>query len=676
MLIMSSRRRPRVPAGRRARAALLLLGLLAGLVTTGGPATARAAAPAASPTPSPAVGQPAGGPALDGLGPFLDSVLTRQLEERGVPGAAVAVVSGGRTVFTGGYGVADVERGTPVDPERTLFRTGSVGKLFTWTAVMQLVEQGRLELDRDVNDYLDLTVPDTHPGRPVTLQHLLTHTAGFEEQNIGLYARDAPDVQRLGDYLRDRMPLQVRPPGEVTSYSNYGSALAGHVVALVSGMDYDTYLEEEVFAPLGMSRTSSRQPPAGGLADDLATGHAFDGTSTVAPVEYFNPTPAGSHSATATDMARFMLAHLAAARGGSGGILQPDTARRMHARQFTAHPDLPGMAHGFYEQVRNGQRLIAHAGNTRYFQTNLVLVPEQDLGIYVAYNGTGDPSGPPRVPLRDELLRAFLDRVLPAGPPAPAARTEGVDSARFAGDYLTTRSTSGTIEKIGTLRQVSVAAGPDGTLRTPPGSLGSDPALATTWEPIGPLLYREVGGQELLGFREDERGAVEHLFVGGLPIFTWQALPWWRAASLHLFLAGAAAAVLVAALLVWPLGAAVSRRRAGRPPLPPAARRARRIAWASCAVGAAFLVGVVAFLLTYEESVVFGVGPLVRVVTSAGVVLVVASVVLVVATVDVWRRRLWTVPGRLGYTLVTLAVLDVAVLAGYYNLVGLPLGAG
>src|ERR687889_2070987 len=123
---------------------------------------------------------------------FLDEELGKEMQKHHIAGAAVSVVKDGELFFAKGYGEADVEKGIPVDPKQTIFHVGSVGKLFTWTAVMQLVEEGRLDLDADINTYLDFRIPDTYP-HPITLKHLLTHTAGFEDRYFEVAALDADD---------------------------------------------------------------------------------------------------------------------------------------------------------------------------------------------------------------------------------------------------------------------------------------------------------------------------------------------------------------------------------------------------------------------------------------------------------------------------------------------------
>src|SRR5829696_2450309 len=224
---------------------------------------------------------------------FLDEELGREMEKYHIAGAAVSVVKDGELFFAKGYGYADLENKIPVDPEQTIFRIGSVGKLFTWTAVMQLVEQGKLDLDRDVNDYLDYKIPEAF-GKPITLKHILTHTAGFDEQvkDIFMTSGAGPD---LGQYMKTHIPARVYPPGTVTSYSNYATSLAGYVVERVSGRPFGDYVAENIFRPLGMTRSTFAQPLPPDLAPLMSQGYrlASEGPK---PFEVIGPFPAGSLS--------------------------------------------------------------------------------------------------------------------------------------------------------------------------------------------------------------------------------------------------------------------------------------------------------------------------------------------------------------------------------------------
>ncbi len=235
--------------------------VLRGLAATGSAAFAlqRGAGSASAAEPS-QQGRP-NGPLSDpeSFETFLDGVMNAQLEAHDIPGATVAVVDGDST-FTKGYGVRDVRTDAPVEAGDTLFRIGSTSKLFAWTAVMQRVEAGRLDLETDVNDYLDgVTIPDTY-DQPITLDHLATHTAGFEERARGTFVLNEADLRPLSTMLQNERPARVRPPGEFTAYSNYGAALAGHIAAATADSSFGEYVEGDIFEPLGMDQSTFDQP--------------------------------------------------------------------------------------------------------------------------------------------------------------------------------------------------------------------------------------------------------------------------------------------------------------------------------------------------------------------------------------------------------------------------------
>ena len=188
---------------------------------------------------------------------FLDGIVPLQLDREDVAGATVAVVKDGKPLFTKGYGYADVKNKKPVG-EETLFRPGSVSKLFTWTAVMQLVEQGKLDLGKDVNEYLDFKIPSAF-GQPISLKNILTHTAGFEEQLKDLFTADKRSPN-LGNFLKTHIPQRIFAPGTTPAYSNYATMLAGYVVERVSGQPFNDYIHQNIFKPLGMTRSTFAQP--------------------------------------------------------------------------------------------------------------------------------------------------------------------------------------------------------------------------------------------------------------------------------------------------------------------------------------------------------------------------------------------------------------------------------
>jgi CubicO group peptidase (beta-lactamase class C family) len=375
---------------------------------------------------------------------FLDGVFAVLLDAHHIPGATVAVVKDGELLFAKGYGYADLEKRKPVDPDKTLFRIASVSKLLTWTAVMQLAEQGKVNLSEDINTYLtDFKIPDTYP-EPITLAHLMTHTAGFEERFINTFSHGPEGLEPLGVFLATNMPARVRPPGELAAYSNYGASLAGYIVEEVSGIPFEEYVEEHIYTPLEMHHSTFRQPLPPELAPDMAVGYTYEnGVYRAEEFLYDINAPAGSMSATATDMAKFMIAHLQDGRYVDTRILNESTAKEMHRQHFTHDPRINGMCYGFIEGNYNNQRIIYHTGGLIYFKSLLMLLPEQDVGLFVSFNS---PDGGKA---QTELKQAFIDRYYPV-PDAPAPQPPSDFHKRvkqFTGSYKSTRSSYTTYEK-------------------------------------------------------------------------------------------------------------------------------------------------------------------------------------------------------------------------------------
>ena len=224
---------------------------------------------------------------------WLDGYLPYALHTGDIAGAVVAVVKDGTILTERGYGYSDVAKRAPVDPKTTLFRPGSVSKLFTWTAVMQLVEQGKIDLDADVNQYLDFKIP-ARDGKPVTMRELMQHVAGFEEQAKGIMSDDpkSPGFEAL---LKQWVPERVFAAGSTPAYSNYGASLAGYIVQRVSGESFDDYLDKHIFAPLDMKHSTFRQPLPANLEPLMSKCYSL-ASEPPKPFEIIGPAPAGSLS--------------------------------------------------------------------------------------------------------------------------------------------------------------------------------------------------------------------------------------------------------------------------------------------------------------------------------------------------------------------------------------------
>jgi CubicO group peptidase (beta-lactamase class C family) len=391
---------------------------------------------------------------------FFDGLVPQELSRENIAGTAIVVVRDGKILFSKGYGYADVGRKVPVSPETTLFRPGSVSKLFTWTAVMQQVERGKLDLDRDVNDYLDFKISSKY-SKPITLRDLMTHSGGFQESLLQLWVKDAASVRPIGDYLKEGLPQRIYPPGTVPAYSNYGTTLAGYLVERASGQRFDEYVDEQIFRPLGMTHSTFRQPLPDSLKSfspigySLASGpaHAF---------EFIQVVPAGASTVTANDMARFMIAHLQDGRYEGVQILRPETVRLMHSRQLENHPQMNAMTLGFYEMSRNGHRIIGHNGETQYFQSAVRLMPDAGVGFFITQNSFGKGA----VSFRNIMWDKFLNRYFPNSLPRISPSADNVkDGQDVAGNYISSRRYETTIFKVLSLSSSwKVTANSDGTI--------------------------------------------------------------------------------------------------------------------------------------------------------------------------------------------------------------------
>jgi len=518
---------------------------------------------------------------------FLDGLVNLQLQQNDIAGATIAVVKDGRVLFTKGYGYADAGKKKPVSPDATLFRCGSISKLFTWTAVMQLFEQGKLDLDRDVNDYLDFKIPGAF-GQPITLKNLMTHTPGFEEQVKDIFSLDSASPD-LGKFLSGHIPARIFPPGAVPAYSNYGASLAGYIVERVSGMPFDQYVQQAIFQPLGMEHSSFDQPLPPQLAPEMSSGYqlASEGAKSF---ETVGPFPAGSLSSAASDMARFMIAHLQDGRYGDAQILRPDTARLMHSRLLGLDPETNGMAYGFYEESRNGHRIIGHGGDTVYFHSDLHLVPDSNLGFFVSYNSAGKGGSP-----RTALWETFLNRYLPYTPPdQPTVAGAKDDAKKVMGQYIFSRRSETSFLKLPfLLQEASVSASDDGTIEVD-GFTGLN-GKPKKWREVAPMVFNEVDGQDKLIFKQGLAGDLE--LLPPFPIFVGQRAGSWGNQNLLMVALAFSLLVLVLTLLLWPIAALVRRHYGRRLELSRGERRLRLGVRLVCLVDVAFIAGLIVLLV-------------------------------------------------------------------------------
>jgi len=576
----------------RQRAGMLgvaVLAALAGVAAAQGPAVKTGPLTPAPAIAAPTAPVPGGRHALTAtdVDAWLDGYMPYALHNGDIAGAVVTVVKDGRVLTARGYGYADIARRRTVDPARTLFRPGSVSKLVTWTAVMQQVEAGRLDLDRDVNAYLDFRIPPRN-GKPVTLRQVMTHTAGFEETAKDLITYDQKGAQPLGAYLKRWVPRRIFDAGTTPAYSNWATTLAGYIVERVSGLPFDTYVERRIFAQLDMRTASFRQPLPANLRPLMATGYPR-ASEPAKPFEVVVPAPAGSLSASGLDMAKFMIAHLE----GGRGILNSATAATMHDSPLarvdrrSLIPPLNRMELGFFETNINGREVIAHLGDTENFHTSLHLFTADRVGFYVSFNSAGREGAAHTV--RGQLFQDFADRYFPS-----TVRAERVDATTAAQHarmmtglwQASRRSESNFINILTLFGQSAVTVDDHGALVVP--ALKGAGGAAQIWDEIAPFVWRDRNGHDRLAAQVVDGKVVRWSFDLISPFIVYDRVPAWRSGAWLKPALYLSMAVLLLTFLYWPATWFVRRRYAsaagGRGPALRAYRATRIMALAVLAM--------------------------------------------------------------------------------------------
>ncbi|RDJ00382.1 class A beta-lactamase-related serine hydrolase [Dyella solisilvae] len=623
--------------------------------------------PTAPPTPTteaaPAISQDAGTHALtsEDLSAFFDGMVPFAMQRGDIAGGVVVVVKDGSILFSRGYGYADLSARTPVSPENTLFRPGSTSKLFTWTAVMQMVEQGKIDLDHDVNEYLDFKIPPFE-GKPITMRNLMTHTAGFEEVARDLLPATAEEVN-LERYLKTHLPTRIFAPGEKVAYSNYGCGLAGYIVQRVSGERFEDYIQRHILQPLTMNHSTFDQPLPPALAPLMAKGYKTASDGVAQPFEFVDPPPAGALSSSGRDMAQFMIAHLQNGRFGDTRILQEATAKLMHSPQYTASPGMAGFALGFYQEDRNGLRIIGHGGDTEVFHSDLHLLLDKGVGVFMSFNSLGvEPGGAHTI--RPAIFYAFLDRYFPAPlKEQPAIASAKADAAKVAGWYESSRRNESALRPFNVLGQMHVNAMPDGTVTI--AALADYAGKPLHWREVSPLHYVEEHGQRKLDFVADADGNIKYWATDHIsPVFVFDRIPAAKSLGSVSWLAGLSLLAVVTALLFWLLGWWARRHYQRTLELAPVLRRTRLYS----RVGALLLLGemlgwvlMIAAIMADEDILLRGTGtPWFYFLYVLGVVAILGALAVVWHALRNWQlglRSLWV---RVGETLLALAALYLA----------------
>ncbi len=576
---------------------------------------------------------------------FFDGLIPLQIEQANIAGAVVAIVKDGALVFAKGYGYADVANKTRISPETTLFRPGSISKLFTWTAVMQQVEQGKLDLDRDVNDYLDFKIPPAF-DKPITLRDIMTHRTGFEETLKDLFVGSVEELHPLSQYLQSHMPSRIFPPGTTPAYSNYAATMAAYLVERVSGQNFNDYVEEHIFKPLDMHHATFRQPLPDALKTAMSNGYIISSGDSKA-FELIQVAPVGSLSASAVDMTHFMIMHLQNGRYGNAQVLKPETAVQMHARQEGWPKEMNAMCLGFYEQSQNGYRIIGHEGHTILFHSKLFLNLDVNTGLFISYNSAGQSKLDPCAILVDQFMDRYFPDISSQEIEQPAAFQ---NIQNVIGTYAPSRRCETTSLAVSTLfLEKKVTANVEDNTISMAGLNGLN-QQPLRFREIAPMVFREVDGKAKIAFVNDASGRrVAHIDrdIYYPSVVFQQVHNTLDKQSFNYFILGFSLSVIVLTLLAWPLAAIIRKHYTKPIELEPRAKRLRIGVHLVCLNIVVYIVGLLAFVSTLSDvSVLSERSDLwLRMLQVIGLVAGLGSLVVIYNSIRCWtdkQRWLWS----------------------------------
>jgi len=588
------------------------------------------------------------------LSAFMDGAVEAYLRSSHSPGATISIVKDGEIIFARGYGFADFEKQIPVDPQTTLFRIASISKIFTATAIMQLVEQGKLDLDTDVNSYLtDFKVKKNFPG-PITLRHLMTHSAGFEESKIDQIIVDYQEGDHVNSILEDlntHFPEQVRAPGTYSSYSNHGIALMGRVIEVASGQSFHDYIEQHILQPMGMLNTTSRQPIPDNIKDNMSVGY-YEGKGPFRPGP-FNlgvGTASGSFSSSASDMARFMIMHLQQGEYEGQRIISAEMARLMQSRQFAHDDRLPGMALQFIEYSADGERVIGHSGSLLRHLSEMVLIPGLDVGIFISFNSANGQPG--------RLARQILERYFSwkEKPFAPLNDTED-RLPLVTGAYLSLRRGYSHFSKMALLMGIGVIE----VSNVGNGKIG---LAGSQYFEIEPFVFKQVDGHARLVFKTDDNGLVTHMLAGINPTSAYEKSTGFEAISTQQLIGMVIMTILLLSVLIWVL-------RGFRGLFVSTSMPSFEInAWRLSAVPGILLLFLLSTFPADIMSMLNGIPEAMSLALNLNYLLFPVFAAMAFITFQAWRKGYFSTFDRLLYSLVTLTVLVTIWWLNKWNIIG------
>jgi CubicO group peptidase (beta-lactamase class C family) len=600
---------------------------------------------------------------------FFDGIIPLQLERSDIAGASVLVMKDGEVLLQKGYGFSEMKSKQPVDPASTIFRLASISKLFTWIAAMQLVEQGKLDLDVDIGRYLDFPIKSNSGiAAPITLRNLMTHTGGFEETGRNIIVTGDAHYLELRDFLIQNQPHRLFAPGTVAAYSNYGVGLGSYIVQRVSGEPFEQYVAEHIFSPLGMSHSTFFQPPPKALENLPSQGYPSNTRQPAVGFERFSPVGAGGLSSTAADMGRFGQALLNGGELDGHRILQPETLGTMWKPQFRASDELPPLGLGFYQVWRNDLKWIGHQGDLVAFHSLFFVEPRNKLLLFISYNSAGSASK-----TRAELLNGFSDRYFPKMLQQTFSTIPRKELLGIEGVYEPTRRADSTqLKLIGLFAQRHAAIDKDGVLHVD--KIKDLRGHPVAWKPVGKDLWQEIDEQGRLFAIRGKDGRIARL-AGVFAGAQLQRVPWYERDYVVLPLLGLSLSIVLSVLVA--LVHRLARRflfRSSQPVSPPGTTALNGVSRAAAIYWFILFAALAAvFRMVGDDDALPPTAAWDKYFLLADVLCAIAiglSVFAVASTVAVWRLPAVRKMSRIKYTLVATACVFLSWFTLHWNVLG------
>ncbi|MFY0688701.1 MAG: serine hydrolase [Cyclobacteriaceae bacterium] len=584
---------------------------------------------------------------------FFDQKVPAQMDHLKTAGAVVAVVQNGEIVFQKGYGLSDVEEGVKMDPENSLMRIGSISKVFVWLSVMKLVEQGALELDRDVETYIDFEMKGDF-DEPITLRHIMSHTAGLEDYVIKLFSNKEKDLKGLAEILDQHFPERVRPPGEFVSYSNHATGLAALIVEQVSGKNWKEFIKQEFFDPMNMNQSSFDQPLSQELQSQMSKGYLYgDGEFVAQSFELIPLYPIGAMSATASDMAKLMSTLLNYGNVDSVvKIMDSTTLAQMYEVSHQHTAEIDAMRHGFMDFSQNGYTVFGHGGDTFWFHSAMALIPEANTGLFVSVN-TGNMSGT----LALKLMFQFMDEFFPEKEDLqPPINIDFSTLSEYEGVFRSIRFPNNRYTKLTSLQdniQVNVE--------------GEGLRIKTMFKdelyvPIGSDKFREETSSELMVFERDTDGEITTLYNGMMPVTVYERIPnWLSPASIGIGF-GSSALIIILTFIGWGIYLIVRFKDE---------ERLLTVLRVSFFGTFAFVLFIIMIMIAFSNplNAVYGVPPLFRFALFLPLIIGAYAIYMIYAVIDLWGQQI-SVLVKLHYSLLTISFVVVTLFFYHFKMIG------